>query len=108
MESPDRRVIRFGTFEADSVAGELRKGGRRVNLQDQPFRLLMLLLERPGEVVARTELREKPWGGTYVDFEGGLNTAVRKLRDALGDSATKTGSFTALTQQPATSAGKTG
>ena len=80
MEGPNRRVIRFGTFEADSVTGELRKGGRRVNLQDQPFRLLMLLLERPGEVVARTELREKLWGETYVDFEEGLNTAVRKLR----------------------------
>jgi eukaryotic-like serine/threonine-protein kinase len=88
MEGPDRRVIRFGTFEADSVTGELRKGGFRVNLQDQPFRLLLLLLERPGEVVARTELREKLWGETYVDFEEGLNTAVRKLRDALGDSAT--------------------
>src|SRR6202046_2349146 len=86
MESRDRRVIRFGTFEADPTVGELRKGGRRVNLQEQPFRLLMLLLEQPGEVVTRQELQGKLWGETYVDFEEGLNTAVRKLRDALSDS----------------------
>jgi DNA-binding winged helix-turn-helix (wHTH) protein len=87
MEGTGRRAIRFGTFEADPATGELRKAGRRINLQDQPFRLLLLLLEHPGEVVTRTELREKLWGETYVDFEEGLNTAVRKLRDALGDSA---------------------
>ena len=86
MESRDRRVIRFGIFEADPTAGELRKAGRRVNLQEQPFRLLMFLLERPGEVVTRQELQGKLWGETYVDFEEGLNTAVRKLRDALSDS----------------------
>ena len=86
MESHNRRVIRFGTFEADPTASELRKGGRRVNLQEQPFRLLMLLLERPGELVTRQELQGKLWGETYVDFEEGLNTAVRKLRDALSDS----------------------
>ena len=82
-----RHVIRFGTFEAIPASGELRKAGRRINLQDQPFRLLMLLLEQPGEVVSRTEIRDKIWGETYVDFEEGINTAVRKLRDALGDSA---------------------
>lgn len=82
-----RRAIRFGTFEANPATGELRKAGRRINLQDQPFRLLLLLLEHPGEVVTRNELREKLWGETYVDFEEGLNTAIRKLRDALGDSA---------------------
>ena len=89
MESPppDKRVIRFGTFEADPAAGELRKGDRRINLQEQPFRLLLLLLEHPGELVTREELREKLWGETFVDFEEGLNTAIRKLRDALGDSA---------------------
>ena len=85
--SPDKRVIRFGTFEADPATGELRKGERRINLQEQPFRLLLLLLEHPGEVVTRDELRGKLWGETFVDFEEGLNTAVRKLRDALGDSA---------------------
>src|SRR5262249_49907831 len=81
------RLFRFGTFEADSVTGELRRAGRPVGLQDQPFRLLLALLERPAESVARAELREKLWGETPVDFEEGLNTAVRKLRDALGDSA---------------------
>jgi len=81
------RVIRFGTFEADPASGELRKGGRRVSLQEQPFSLLMFLIEHPGEVVTRDELRQKLWGETHVDFEEGLNTAVRKLRDALGDSA---------------------
>src|SRR5687768_4222745 len=87
MQGLDRRVIRFGTFEADPATGELRKAGRRIHLQEQPFRILLLLLEHPGEVVSRTELRERIWGETYVDFEEGLNTAVRKLRDALGDSA---------------------
>jgi eukaryotic-like serine/threonine-protein kinase len=88
MNDFGRQVIRFGTFEADPAAGELRKGGRPINLQDQPFRLLMFLLEHPGEAVTRAELRERIWGDVHVDFEEGLNTAVRKLRDALGDSAT--------------------
>jgi DNA-binding winged helix-turn-helix (wHTH) protein len=88
MNGPGRHVIRFGTFEADPAASELWRAGRRVTLQDQPFRLLMLLLAQPGEVVTRGELRERLWGETYVEFEEGLNTAVRKLRDALGDSAT--------------------
>ncbi len=87
MEPGGRQTIRFGTFEADPAAGELRRAGRRVSLQDQPFRLLLLLLEHPGEVVARDEIRQKLWGDTFVDFEEGLNTAIRKLRDALGDSA---------------------
>jgi Tol biopolymer transport system component/DNA-binding winged helix-turn-helix (wHTH) protein len=87
MEPDGGRTIRFGTFEADPAAGELRRAGRRVALQDQPFRLLILLLERPGKVVARDEIRRKLWGDTFIDFEEGVNTAVRKLRDALGDSA---------------------
>src|SRR5690242_14842953 len=86
--SSNPRKIRFGVFEADASTGELRRAGQRVNLQDQPFRVLMVLLERPGEVVARDELRARIWGDTHVDFEEGLNTAVRKLREALGDSAT--------------------
>ena len=81
-EGPD--LIRFGAFEADRATGELRKAGRRIHLQEQPFRILLLLLEQPGEVVSRAELQEKIWGATFVDFEEGLNTAVRKLRDALG------------------------
>jgi Tol biopolymer transport system component/DNA-binding winged helix-turn-helix (wHTH) protein len=87
MENRSPRFFRFGTFEADSATGELRRAGRPVGLQEQPFRLLLALLERPAEIVTRAELREKLWGETHVDFEEGLNTAVRKLRDALGDSA---------------------
>lgn len=80
--------MRFGVFEADLVAGELRKNGGRIRLQEQPFQLLALLLERPGEVVTREELRQKLWpADTFVDFDHSLNTAVNKLREALGDSA---------------------
>jgi cholera toxin transcriptional activator len=80
--------VRFGVFEADLVAGELRKNGGRIRLQEQPFQLLALLLERPGEVVTREELRQKLWpADTFVDFDHSLNTAVNKLREALGDSA---------------------
>jgi len=86
--SPSRHVLRFGVFEANIVSGELRKHGIRIKLQEQPFQILALLLERPGEVVTREELQQKLWQGeTFVDFDVGLNTAVKKLRDALGDSA---------------------
>ena len=82
------RVIRFGSFEADLAAGELRKNGRKVRLQEQPFQLLALLLEQPGEVVTREMLRQKLWpADTFVDFDHSLNTAVKKVREALGDSA---------------------
>ncbi len=81
-------VVRFGVFEADLRAGELRKDGLKVRLQEQPFRVLALLLKQPGEVVTRDELREKLWSAdTYVDFDKSLNTTVNKLREALGDSA---------------------
>jgi TolB-like protein/tetratricopeptide (TPR) repeat protein len=83
-----RRVIRFGVFEVDLDAGELRKRGARVRLQEGPFRILEMLLERSGRVVTRQELRERLWAqDTFVDFEHGLNAAMNKLRDALGDSA---------------------
>jgi eukaryotic-like serine/threonine-protein kinase len=83
-----RRRIRFGPYEADLAAGELRKNGRLIRLQEQPFQVLAVLLERPGEVVTRDELRERLWAGeTFVDFDQGLNTAISKLREALGDSA---------------------
>jgi len=83
-----RKAVRFGVFEMDLVAGQLRKNGLRVRLQEQPFQLLALLLERPGEVVTREELREKLWpADTFVEFDHSLNTAVKKLRRALGDSA---------------------
>jgi TolB-like protein/Tfp pilus assembly protein PilF len=81
-------VKRFGTFEIDLRARELRKGGIRIRLQDQPFEILALMLERPGEVVSRDELRERLWpSGTFVDFEHSLNAAVKRLRAALGDDA---------------------
>src|ERR1700752_1893955 len=85
-ESPAER-FRFGTFEADLRTGELTKNGKRLTLQDQPFQLLALLLEKPGELVTREELRSRLWPATTVDFDHGLNKAISKLRDALGDSA---------------------
>jgi TolB-like protein/DNA-binding winged helix-turn-helix (wHTH) protein len=81
-------VIRFGVFEADPHTGELRKQGRRIRLQGQPFQILLFLLERPGELVTREELRQKLWpADTFVDFEHGLNKAISKLRDTLGDDS---------------------
>jgi TolB-like protein/Tfp pilus assembly protein PilF len=81
-------VKRFGTFEIDLRARELRKGGIRIRLQDQPFEILALMLERPGEVVTRDELRQRLWpAGTFVDFEHSLNAAIKRLRAALGDDA---------------------
>src|SRR5262245_8411068 len=80
--------IRFGLFEVDLPAGVLEREGRKVSLQEQPFQILTLLLERPGEVVTREEVRQKLWPqDTFVDYDAGLNTAIRKLREALGDSA---------------------
>ena len=80
--------VRFGSFELDPAAGELFRNGVRIRLQDQPLQVLVALLERPGELVTREELRERLWKGeTFVDFEHGLNTAVKKARQALGDSA---------------------
>jgi TolB-like protein/DNA-binding winged helix-turn-helix (wHTH) protein/Tfp pilus assembly protein PilF len=88
MGASDDPVVRFGAFELDLRTGELRKSGVRINLPDQPFQVLKTLLERPGELVAREELRQQLWSAeTFVDFEHGLNAAVRRLRDALGDSA---------------------
>src|SRR5499425_1639192 len=81
-------VIRFGIFEVDLRAGELRRNGSRVKLQEQPFQILVALLDRPGEVVTRDELQKKLWpADTFVDFDHSLNAAIRRLRDALGDSA---------------------
>jgi eukaryotic-like serine/threonine-protein kinase len=81
-------VIRFGAFEADFSRLLLSKGGLRVKLQEQPFKLLGLLLERPGEIVSREEIRQALWSAdTFVEFDDGLNTAIKKLRAALADSA---------------------
>jgi DNA-binding winged helix-turn-helix (wHTH) protein len=83
-----RSLIRFGAFEVDLALGELRKHGLRIKLQDQPFQLLSMLLDRPGEIVTRDELRSRLWeAGTFVDFDRGLNKAINRLREALGDSA---------------------
>src|ERR1700746_1375620 len=91
MPTPEEsrgKVVRFGAFEVDLISGEMRKNGTRIRLQEQPFRVLAMLLERPGEMVAREDLRSKLWpSDTFVDFDHGLNTAVNKLRESLGDAA---------------------
>jgi DNA-binding winged helix-turn-helix (wHTH) protein len=85
---PSRKIYRFGVFEADASSGELRKSGVRMHLQEQPFQVLLVLLERSGEVVTREDLRQKLWpSDTFVDFDHSLNTIINKLREALGDSA---------------------
>jgi TolB-like protein/DNA-binding winged helix-turn-helix (wHTH) protein len=85
---PTPSAIRFSAYEVDVRTGELRKHGIRIKLQDQPFRILQVLLEHAGEVVAREELQRQIWpSDTFVDFERGLNNAVKRLREALGDSA---------------------
>src|SRR5271163_4106490 len=82
------RTIRFGAFEADLHSGEVRKSGNRIKLQDQPFKVLEILLERPGNLVTREELQTRIWPEeTYGDFDHAVNVAVGKLRTALGDSA---------------------
>src|SRR6185369_7101915 len=89
MPSPVTRY-RFDDFEADLRAAELRRRGIRLKLQLQPFQVLVALLERPKDVVTREELRQRLWPqDTFVDFDHGLNTAMVKLRDVLGDSASK-------------------
>jgi len=82
--------IRFDVYVVDPRAGELLKEGRKIKLQEQPFRVLFLLLQQRGEVVTRDELRQELWpADTFVDFDHGLNSAVARLREALGDSAEK-------------------
>jgi len=84
----DKARLSFGVFELDLRAAELRKHGLRIRLQEQPFQVLAMLLEHPGEVVTREELQKKLWpADTFVDFDHGLNKAINKLREALGDSA---------------------
>jgi len=82
------RLLRFSVFEVDLAAGDLRKNGKRIRLQEQPFQVLAMLLDNAGRVVTRDELRQKIWpADTFVDFDHSLNTAVNKIRDSLGDSA---------------------
>jgi DNA-binding winged helix-turn-helix (wHTH) protein len=89
-DDPTHRIFRFGVFEADEAGGELRKHGVRIKLHAQPFQVLVMLLERPAEVVTREEMRQRLWGrDTFVDFDHGLNSAVNKIREALADSASQ-------------------
>src|SRR5258708_557791 len=81
------RCLRFGVFEVDLRAGQLTKTGLRLRLQEQPFQVLAMLVEKPGELVSREELRSRLWPRTIVDFDHGLNKAINKIREALGDSA---------------------
>ena len=88
MPTRPQTVVRFGLFEAELRAGELRKSGVRVKIQDLPFRALRLLLDHPNEVVTREELRQELWPqDVFVDFDRGISSAIKRLRDALGDSA---------------------
>ena len=88
LETRPFGIVQFGTFEADLRSGELRKQGKRIKIQELPFHVLTVLLRHPGEVVTREELRNQNWPpDTFVDFDNSLNTAINKLRDALGDSA---------------------
>ncbi len=80
--------VRFGVFEVDLHSGELRKQGLKIKLQGQPFHILAMLLERPGELVTRDEIRQRLWSAdTFIDFEHSLNTSIKKLREALADDA---------------------
>ena len=88
VQTQSGTVYRFGPFEVNASSGELLKNGTRLKLQEQPFQLLVILLENPGEVVTREELRSGLWReDTFVDFDGSLRVAVRKLREALNDDA---------------------
>src|ERR1700746_245265 len=82
-------LVRFAGFELDPQAGELRKeDGTRIRLQEQPLQILRILLEQPGRIIAREELRQKIWpSDTFVDFDHGINNAIKRLREALGDTA---------------------
>lgn len=89
-EQIEQRTFRFGVFEANQAAAELRKHGVRIKLHSQPFQVLLMLLERPSVIVTREEMRQRLWGSdTFVDFDHSLNSAVNKIREALGDSASE-------------------
>ena len=87
-EPPTASRFRFGVFEADTTLGELRRQGVRIKLNAQPFQVLVMLLERPGELLTREEISRELWpDGTFVDYEHGVNSAVNRIREALGDTA---------------------
>ena len=81
------RLVRFGTFEVDLRSAELRKAGVKLKLTGQPFQVLTILLEHPGDIVTREELQKRLWQDTFVDVDHNLNTAINKIREVLGDSA---------------------
>src|SRR5262245_19533863 len=81
------RHLRFGLFDVDLSSGALRRQGIRITLQEQPFQVLLMLLERPGEIVTREEIQKRLWPDTCVDYETNLNAAIKRLRNALKDSA---------------------
>lgn len=88
MAGIEKKIFRFGVFEADASSGELRKAGMRLRVQKKPFQVLILLLEHSGEVVTRDEVRQKLWpSDIFVDFDHSLNTIINKIREALDDSA---------------------
>src|SRR5271170_1967354 len=84
---PQLRLLRFGNFEVDLRSGELRKAGVKQKFGGQPFQVLSILLERPGEVVTREELQKRLWPDTFVDVDHNLNAAINKIREVLGDAA---------------------
>jgi DNA-binding winged helix-turn-helix (wHTH) protein len=88
VTKPTASAFQFGVFELDLKAGELRKQGIKVKLQEQPFQVLATLLEHAGEVVTKDELQQQIWAAdTFVDFDHGLHSAITRLREALGDSS---------------------
>ena len=88
MEQRRPAAFQFGAFQLDVLNGELRKHGIKIKLQEQPLQILVLLLEHPGEVVTREQIQHKLWPpDTYVDYDNAINSAMRKLRDALGDDS---------------------
>ena len=90
QQAPGAAILRFDIYSLDTRAGELFKSGRKIKLQEQPFQILTMLLEHPGELVTREELRQRLWPeDTFVDFDHSLNTAIKKLRRALCDEAGK-------------------
>src|SRR5665213_2791498 len=85
---PPARRYRFGVFEADTATGELRRQGVRIKLNTQPFQILAMLLERPGELLTREQISRELWpDGTFVDYEHGVNSAINRIREALADTA---------------------
>ncbi|PYI62549.1 MAG: hypothetical protein DMC60_02215 [Verrucomicrobia bacterium] len=85
---PSHGTVRFGDFELDQDTGELRREGVKVRLQEQPLQILQILLEQPGKVITREDLRKRVWpSDTFVDFDHGINNAIKRLREALVDTA---------------------